>query len=328
MPVSAQTTYSLVSFHELKDWEKDDHAEALNVFLNTCRDMKRADWITLCKLAKATKTPKEFFEMFFQPVQIVSGNEPLFTGYFEPEIEGALTPDEVYKYPLYEEPEESRDINPWKTREEIMSTDLMHEMGLEIAYVKDPVDLHFLQIQGSGRIKLREGGTLRVGYGGANGHPYRSLGLELVKRGLFQSHEVNAEIIRKWVKENGEEGEALLYHNPSYTFFRKIQGLSSDKGPRGAMNRAITPLRSIAVDPNYIALGSPVWIEKAGDGPINQLMIAQDTGAAIKGAQRADIFFGTGQKAGKAAGRIWDSGRMIVLLPIQQAYAVLPEYLQ
>jgi membrane-bound lytic murein transglycosylase A len=127
------------------------------------------------------------------------------------------------------------------------------------------------------------------------------------------------------VRRNPVDGEELLRHNPSFVFFREVNQVPAEKGPLGAMNRSITTLRSIAVDPQFVTLGAPVWIEKAGLEPMHRLMIAQDTGSAIKGAQRADIFFGTGDEAGQQAGRLKDPGRMVVLMPIQRAYAMLPE---
>ena len=169
---------------------------------------------------------------------------------------------------------------------------------------------------------------IRVGYEGANGHPYSSIGQELVRRGVYQAHQVSAQVIANWVRRNPQEGEELLFTNESYVFFREVSEVPADKGPLGAMNRSVTPMRSIAVDPAHVPLGAPVWIEKEGASPLRRLMIAQDTGSAIKGAQRADIFIGTGDQAGRIAGRIKDRGRMIVLVPIQRAYAMLPELIQ
>ena len=197
--------------------------------------------------------------------------------------------------------------------------------GLEIAWVDDAVELFFLQVQGSGRIKLPGGRTIRVGYGGFNGHPYRSIGQELVRRGTYEPHQVSAQVIKNWVNRNPEAGRELLYHNPSYVFFREVSEVPSDMGPLGAMNRSSTTMRSIAGDPAFVPLGAPVWVEKDGKDPLRRLMIAQDTGSAIKGAQRADLFFGTGDRAGRQAGRLRDPGRMLVLMPIQRAYALLPE---
>ena len=201
----------------------------------------------------------------------------------------------------------------------------MQGRGLEIAWVDDPVELFFLQIQGSGRIKLPDGSFKRVGYRGSNGHSYRSIGAEMVRRGIYEPHQVSAEVIKNWVRRNPGEGEELLYHNPSYVFFREVSQVPADRGPLGAMNRSITTMRSVAIDPSFVRLGSPVWIEKDGETPLNRLMIAQDTGSAIKGAQRADVFTGTGDAAGREAGKLRDPGRLVVLMPIQRAYALLPE---
>ena len=132
-------------------------------------------------------------------------------------------------------------------------------------------------------------------------------------------------MIKNWVRRNPADGEELLFHNPSYVFFREVSQVPADKGPLGAMNRSITAMRTIAVDPAYTPLGAPVWIEKDGADPMRRLMIAQDTGSAIKGAQRADVFIGSGDDAGRIAGTLRDPGRMVVLMPIQRAYALLPE---
>ena len=197
--------------------------------------------------------------------------------------------------------------------------------ALEIAWLEDPVEVFFLQIQGSGRVKMTNGHVIRVGYAGRNGHAYRSVGKEMIARGMRTPDQVSAQDIKLYVRSNPAAGNALLSVNPSYIFFRKIADLPADKGPIGAMGRSITPLRSVAIDPAFTPLGVPVWIEKTGDTPIRSLMIAQDTGGAIKGPQRADIFYGTGDRAGEAAGTIKDGGRMILLLPIDRAYAMLPE---
>ena len=320
-----ELSHQILSFEDLDGWSDDDHERALDVFLNTCADLKDPDWKSLCALAQQKPDAKPFFELFFRPVLIENEKPALFTGYFEPELDGALRPDARYRYPVYREPFASKNTDIWLTRRQIETGSFMQGRRLEIAWVDDPVELFFLQIQGSGRIKLPNGTTIRVGYGGSNGHEYRSIGVELVRRGVYEAHQVSAEVIKNWVRRNPIEGRELLFHNPSYVFFRKLTKLSSDAGPLGAMNRSVTAMRSIAVDPAYVPLGAPVWIEKEGDGPIRRLMIAQDTGSAIKGPQRADIFFGTGDDAGRSAGRLRDPGRLVVLLPIQRAFAMLPE---
>jgi len=323
-PASADTTYSILEYEELRGWEHDDHDAALKVFLNTCADMKDPDWSSLCALATNQKKARTFFELFFRPVLIEDGDPMLFTGYFEPELNGSRTRSSKFRYPLYRKPPEVRNGQTWFSRAQIEEQNLLAGRGLEIAWIDDPVDVFFLHIQGSGRVRLQDGGMLRVGYGGKNGHNYRSVGQELVRRGIYNVHQVSAQVIRNWVKRNPVEGAQLLRHNPSYVFFREVTEVPATRGPLGAMNRSITTLRSIAVDPKYVPLGAPVWIEKAGRDPLRRLMIAQDTGSAIKGAQRADIFYGTGDEAGRAAGRVRDPGRMVVLMPIQSAYALAP----
>ena len=324
-PVQAEVSYKIADFGDLQGWAQDDHAAALAAFQETCPDLDEPDWQSLCAISANIDDPRAFFQLFFRPVLIEDGAKPLFTGYFEPELNGALRPDSRYRFPLYKMPPEARSAASWLSRREIETTDALVGRGLEIAWVDDPVDLFFLQVQGSGRIRLPDGRSLRVGYQGANGHQYRSVGTELVRRGIFDAHQVSAQVIKNWVRRNPIDGLELLRHNPSYVFFREIGDVPAHKGPLGAMNRSVTTLRSVAVDPRFVPLGAPVWLEKAGETPMNRLMVAQDTGSAIKSAQRADIFFGTGDEAGRQAGRLRDGGRMYVLLPIQRAYALLPE---
>lgn len=322
---SAELTYRVLDFKDLRGWARDDHGAALEAFKVTCGDMKDPDFANLCAVAGNINNPRAFFELFFRPVLIDQGRAAVFTGYFEPELQGATTPSDRFRYPVYRMPPEARLATQWLTRREIETGDVMRGRGLEIAWVDDPVELFFLQIQGSGRIRLPDGRHIRVGYGGANGHKYRSVGAEMVRRGIYKPHQVSAEVIKNWVRRNPLDGAELLRHNPTYVFFRKVTRVSPEEGPLGAMNRPLTTLRSIAVDPSFVPLGAPVWIEKKGETPLNRLMIAQDTGSAIKGAQRADVFFGTGDEAGRAAGKLKDPGRMLVLLPIQRAYALVME---
>ena len=323
-PAVSEETIELLSFADLNGWDADDHAAALSVFRNTCADVPGQEWQALCALSQTVPDPRGFFELFFRPV-LIGGQAPaLFTGYFEPEQQGSRRPTARFRYPVYRTPPEAED-GQWVTRREIEEGGLLEGRGFEIAWVDDAVELFFLQIQGSGRIKLADGTTIRVGYGGRNGQPYRSIGQELIRREIFEPHQVSAQVIGNWVRRNPIQGRELLYHNPSYIFFREVALPDPEIGPLGAMNRSITPLRSIAVDPAHTPLGAPVWIEKDGAAPMRQLMIAQDTGGAIKGAQRADIFFGFGTDAGLSAGQIRDPGRMIVLLPIELAHQRSPD---
>lgn len=325
-PVHASdVSYEVMQFDQLDGWADDDHAAALATFKNTCGDMRGADWIALCAYAKTDPEARQFFELFFRPVMMDDGKDALFTGYFEPELQGDRFRSSRYRYPVYKMPPEALANSPWLPRRDILNSGIMAGRGLEIAWVDDPVELFFLQIQGSGRIKLPDGSYKRVGYRGSNGHSYRSIGSEMVRRGIYQPHQVSAEVIKNWVRRNPVEGAELLFHNPSYVFFREVSQVPADRGPLGAMNRSITTMRSVAIDPSFVRLGSPVWIEKDGAEPLNRLMIAQDTGSAIKGAQRADVFTGTGDAAGREAGKLRDPGRLMVLMPIQRAYALLPE---
>lgn len=323
---AAEPTREILDFSDLNGWAEDDHAAALAVFLETCPDLRDPDWRTLCAYAQQKPDPRAFFELLFRPVLIRNEKPALFTGYFEPEIRGDRFRSDYYNIPVYALPEAAETKRPWLTRREIETGDALKDKGLEIAWVHDPVDLFFLQIQGSGRIRLPDDEVIRLGYAGKNGHEYRSIGREMVRRGIYEPHQVSAQVIKNWVKRNPEAGRELLFHNPSYVFFRRVDEVPAAEGPLGAMNRSVTPLRSIAVDPRYVPLGAPVWIEKDGETPLRRLMIAQDTGSAIKGPQRADVFFGTGKEAGLQAGRLRDPGRMVVLLPIQRAYAGLMEF--
>ena len=316
----------ILRFEDLDAWEYDDHAAALAVFVQTCTKIDDADWAPVCAFARNTapKGARSFFELFFRPVLI--GSPPaLFTGYYEPELAGSPVRTPHFAYPLYRKPPELGPDAPWYSRADIESAGLLQGRGLELAWLDDPVEVYFLQIQGSGRIRMPDGHVIRVGYAGKNNQPYRSIGQELIRRGIFDASEVSAAVIQDWVRRYPAEGRALLNSNPSFVFFRKIADLAPDEGPIGAMGRSITTLRSIAVDPAFVPLGAPVWVEKNGADPMRRLMIAQDTGGAIKGPQRADIFFGTGPAAGLAAGAVKDGGRMIVLVPIERAYAMLPE---
>ncbi len=319
----AHAEATLLDWADLNGWADDDHATALSVFTETCRDLNEGDWPVICKFAQDATDARTFFERMFKPVLITDGDPPLFTGYYEPELVGSRKRNARFNVPLYRLPDDAPDNGPWLTREELAQTGVLEGRGLELVWLQSEVDKFFLQIQGSGRIALNEGGAMRVGYGGKNGHPYRSVGQELVRRGEFEEHQVSAQVIRNWVENNPEDGTDLLNHNPSYVFFREVSQVDPEKGPLGAMNRSVTAGRSVAVDPEFIPLGAPVWLEKAGASPFRRLMVAQDTGAAINGAQRADIFYGTGAEAGREAGRIRDGGRMVVLLPVEEAMALI-----
>ena len=312
-----------LDFADLEGWAADDHSAALAAFRRSCAAARGPNWAPLCGFAEAVDgkdAARAFFEMFFRPVEI--GSPPaLFTGYYEPELLGSPVRTPRFAHPVYARPPEFDGKGIWHSRESIEARGLLRGRGLELVWLDDPVEVFFLQVQGSGRIRLPDGRMMRLGFAAKNNHPYRSIGAELIRRGVMTADQVSAQRIKDWARTDPARGRALLLHNPSFVFFRKLPELGPDQGPIGAMGISVSTLRSLAVDPAHVPLGAPVWIEKTGAEPLNRLMIAQDTGTAIKGAQRADIFYGTGPAAGLAAGRIKDGGRMVVLLPIETALA-------
>ncbi|MGB3279907.1 MAG: murein transglycosylase A [Pseudorhodobacter sp.] len=314
----------MLEFSDLDGWQDDDHRAALSTFLDTCSLLNDPDWTPICRLAPdamaSDAAARSFFELLFRPVMI--GAPPaLFTGYYEPELPGSPYRTPRFAYPLYARPPELQDGQQWLDRGAIEASGALRGRGLEIVWLEDPVEVFFLQVQGSGRVRLPDGRVIRVGYAGRNGYAYRSVGKEMIRLGILDEHSVSAQGIKAWVRANPTIGTELLNHNPSFVFFRRLPDLPPEKGPIGAMGRSITTMRSIAVDPSFTPLGAPVWLEKDGRAPLRRLMVAQDTGGAIKGAQRADIYFGTGTQAGEDAGSVKDGGRMIVLLPIERAFA-------
>ncbi len=321
--VFSEISITVYDYEDLKGWSQDRHEDALEAFLETCPDLDAEDWKSLCAKAQYFENAQLFFEAFFLPVKITDGTPGKFTGYYEPELSASRYQSDRFRYPIYKMPDEARGQTPWKTRREIGEGPILRDYV--IAWAEDPVDLMYLQIQGSGRLKLEEGGFIRLGYSGSNGHDFKSIGTELVRQGIYEPHQASQRVIKNWVKRNPIDGKELIYHNPSYVFFREVTEVPPSKGPQGAMNRSLTPLRSIAIDPSYVPLGAPVWIEKQGVPAMNRLMIAQDTGSVIKGAQRADVFFGFGQAAGQKAGKLKDKGSLFVLLPSKRALALLPE---
>ncbi len=297
---------------------------------------------------------RSFLERRFQPYA-AAATGGLLTAYYEPILRGALAPDESFRVPLYARPPELveatvtpvssaggpirrasgqwRDgrLEPLPTRAAIEDGALAGR-GLELVYVDDPVDAFFLHIQGSGRVVLPDGTLLRIGYAGQNGQPYRAIGRTLIERGAIPRERISMQSIRAWLNSPGWEGweraARLMRENPSFIFFRKVEGLRPDQGPIGALGVPLTPMRSIAVDPAFVPLGAPVFIATAQDAsaaaggaaagsspPLRRLVVAQDTGGAIRGPARGDLFVGWGQEAGDRAGRIREPVEMFVLLP-------------
>lgn len=287
---------------EIEGWETEDHAAAWAAFSVT------ADLFGWAGPTPAPGAEKALFQRFFAPFEIVPAGAAQYTGYYEPELEAARAPDARFCAPLYGPPEGVEPGAPWHSRAEIVAGDLLR--GREIAYVESALEAFLAQVQGSVRLRLVEGGCLRLGFAGKNGHPYRSIGAELIRRGVAPAGEMTPARIRLWAAENSGEVAGLLAHNPSFVYFRALD-LPADQGPLGAMGRPVTPGRSLAVDPEIVPLGSPVWVECPGVAP--GLRIAQDIGSAIKGPGRGDLFFGSGPEAGRKAGAVNHAGRMIVL---------------
>ncbi|MFN6951746.1 MAG: murein transglycosylase A [Albidovulum sp.] len=299
-----------LAFDALSGWTADDHAAALGAYAATS-DLLDEDW----PRAGGTSA-RAFFERNFTPVLL--GDPPaLLTGYYEPEVEGVLSPIGDFRHPLHAMPDDIGDA-PWFVRSEILGSDLL--AGKELVWLSSAIEAFLAQVQGSVRVRLPDGSVRRFGFAGRNGHPYRSIGAELVRRGEISESAMSAEAIRAWCATHPESVAELLNHNPSYVFFRPLD-LSEDSGPPGATGRPVTPGRSLAVDPEHIPLGAPVWVEADG---IRSLMIAQDTGSAIRGPQRGDIFCGSGEAAGRRAGSMRLRGRMVVLLPHARAARLSP----
>lgn len=336
------------TFQDLPGWDADDHAAALAAFRVGCAALRsRTEWRGTCE--RATSVPqaaaKAFFESEFAPLRL---NNPdgttsgLITGYYEPLLRGNRTRTETHRFPLYGPPDDllvidlvsvspdtrnlrlrgrldGRRVVPYWSRAEIESGRAQNTMQ-PIAWVDDPIALFFLQIQGSGRIRLPDGTVMRVGYADQNGHPYRSIGRYLVDRGELTVERASMQGIEAWAQANPARLEELLNHNPSFVFFREVPAgdIPEGLGARGSLGVPLTPERSIATDPRWVPGGAPVWLTTTrplSNTPLERLMISQDTGGAIRGVVRADFFWGFGTQAGQEAGRMRQQGRMWVLLP-------------
>jgi membrane-bound lytic murein transglycosylase A len=300
-----------------------------------------------CRAAQAMRSParasaKAFFEAHFVPHRVVHEEKRgLLTGYYEPVLEGSRTRAGKFQTPIYRRPPDLVNVvaeserasqsegfthlrktasgtEPYATREEIEEGALAGQ-GLELLYLADPVDAFFMQVQGSGRIKLPDGTSVRVNYDGKNGYPYTSIGRYLVDEGLMQKGEVTLQSLRKWLHADPERGRRAMWQNKSFIFFRELDDKDAD-GPQGALTAPLTPGRSLAVDTAFHRLGSPIYVAspaltlQSEDG-FHRLMIAQDVGSAIKGPERGDIYYGSGDKAGRLAGTTNHKGSFFVLLP-------------
>jgi membrane-bound lytic murein transglycosylase A len=287
---------------------------------------------------------RDFFEQNFRPVKISPLGTPdgFLTGYYEPIAEGAREKADGFDYPLYRKPPnllpggrmqitsvvtgkkkkkaQRRKLVPFHDRAAI-DDGVLDGRNLEICYLKDPIEAFFAHIQGSVRVKLDDGKLMRLNYQAANGHPYYAVGRWLIERKIVPKDEMSMDRIREWMERNPKEGEELRRKNKSYVFFRETK-LANDEEPIGAQGISLTPGRSIAVDRNLNVYGTPFFISamlpiqsEKPETPFRRLMIAQDTGGAIVGPARADIYFGAGDEAASIAGRMRHNGRFVMLVP-------------
>lgn len=303
-----------------------------------------ADWRPIC--ARAANQPsgedtlaRMFFEEWFQAYTATNNDrrDGLYTGYYEVELDASRTPAPDMTVPIYRRPSDLVTVDladfsdawkgqhtagrvvdgrlrPYDDRATIESGSLAGK-NLELLWAADPVEVFFLHIQGSGRVKLPDGSFLRIGYDGQNGRPYNAIGRELIERNAIKREDVSLQSIRKWLKTHPEEAAAVMNRNPSYIFFRELD----DDGPMGSEGVKLTPGRSFAVDHRFHPYGTLVWLD--AEDPVNatkrlrRLLIAQDSGSGVRGPLRGDVFWGTGLEAEEMAGRMKSRGEMYVLLP-------------
>ena len=301
------------------------------------------DWKEPCERFLALKDPDNqtlhnFFETYFTPHAVYADNkrDGLFTGYYEASLRGSRTKSKEYSVPLFKRADDlimvqlgqfredlkgrriagrvvGGNLKPYESREEIVAGDWPHNDQV-LVWVDDPVDAFFVQIQGSGVVQLDDGGVMRIGYAGQNGHPYYAIGRELIKREQLTIENVSLQTIRAWLAENPAQADKIMNTNASYVFFKELEG----EGPIGGEGVALTAGRSLAVDRSLFSYGMPVWtdIESPVDNSrLRKMMIAQDTGGAIRGPVRGDVFWGYGEKAEEIAGGMKSQGRYWILLP-------------
>jgi membrane-bound lytic murein transglycosylase A len=340
-------SYVASRWEQLPDWSSQNFAPSWAAFQQSCRGLKnKPNWKEVCDLAwqvDATDNAalRAFFETHFTPYQLINpdGSEQgLITGYYEPRLSGSRTPSERFRYPLYAAPDDLLEIDLSEVYPQLKGLRLRGRVngkkvvpyfnradidagksplkGRELFWVENAVELFFLQIQGSGRIAQPDGSLSKVGYADQNGHPYLSIGRKLIEMGELKAEEASMQGIKQWAERNPEKLPALLAQNPSYVFFRELP--DSLPAPLGALGVPLTNEYSLAIDPRAVPLGAPVFLATTrpnSETPLNRLMLAQDTGGAIKGAVRADFFWGYGDQAGALAGKMKQKGKMWIFYP-------------
>jgi membrane-bound lytic murein transglycosylase A len=339
------------SYADLPGWAGDDHAAAFAAFRASCSALERREfWRATCAAARTVEPAgspeaRAWFEANMRPWQLVNpdGNrEGLVTGYYEPLLKGSRTRKPPYLYPAFAPPEdmvivelgdlypelknmrlrgriEGRKLVPYWSRAEWTQQEPRRSPEA-VMWLDDALDFFFMQIQGSGQVVLDDGSRVRLGYADQNGHPYRSIGRWLIDQGELRSDQASMQGIKNWAKAHPDRVQELMNANPSLVFFRELPVEGS--GPPGALGVPLTPERSIAIDPRHVTLGAPVFLATTypdSPRPLQRLMLAQDTGGAIRGVVRADFYWGSGAEAGSQAGRMKQKGRMWALMP--QDYA-------
>jgi membrane-bound lytic murein transglycosylase A len=335
-----------VSFTDIEGWNEDDHAAAFATLRASCRKRPKSNHVCQEVLALGEKvdrkTARRFFETHYVPHRVDEDEPGLVTGYYEPEVNGSREREGKFQVPVYGRPEDlvqvkpdelrafynasfsvgrrnGDELLPYYTRAEIEGGALSGK-GLELLYLDDPVELFFMQIQGSGRVRFPDGSWVRLGYAAKNGRSYTSIGRLLAERGEKPPGGLTMEGLKTWLRADPARGKALMDENESYVFFRELPHAEAGDGPVGAQGVALTPGRSVAVDAVYHKLGTPIFVAApeapTPDGrPFRRLMIAQDVGSAIRGQERGDIFWGSGPEAGAITGVTKHEARFYVLLP-------------
>lgn len=331
-----------VKFEDLESWEDNRHRESLLSFLNSCKKLAKmpqsrsiggqigniyaSDFRDVCEIGNVIKGLSDrqisnFFQNWFKPYLVTNrDNESrgLFTGYYEASLNGSKIKSERFKYPIYAKPTDLIK-DPYLTRQQIESGALKSK-DLEIVYVDDAVELFFMHIQGSGRVKLPSGAVLRISYAAKNNQPFSPISTYLLDNNFLSKREISAENIKKWLKENPEVAKEAMNFNQSYIFFK----VSKEEYVIGAQGVELTREKSLAVDKNIIPYGLPLWLDTTINGKdYHNLMIAQDTGSAIKGAVRGDIFFGYGDESQHKASSMSNYGKYYALLPRNIAFKLL-----
>lgn len=325
------------NYSHLHHWSNDNHQIALQAFAKSCsqtkkimqaqvyenvpKDVIKKEWNQICSYIKNKHFTKAqaraFIENKFVPFLVIGkkGSQGLFTGYYEIELEGSIIKTNKFKHPIYLH---STKVNTKLPRSEIEKGALKGK-NLEVAYVEDKVGLFFMHIQGSGKIRISDDSYIKLGYAGQNGYPYYPIGNYLTQNNLIDKNTASAESIIKWLNNNPHKAAKVMHLNESYVYFRKRR----EHHPVGAMGVEVTPMRTLAVDKNFIPLGSLLWLEtsyprenkKLPLKPFNRTMVAQDVGGAIKGAVRGDVFFGSTKKAERYAWYMANKGKYYILVP-------------